>query len=227
MGGAIALRYMARHKGERIANLALCGAAAPCFTSRPDFPYGFEPGAVDNLIKLCYSDRAKLNADFGNIFFKSSTAASPELLDWFRSLGMEASPQATAACLATLRDSDLREDMRSVNIPTVIFHGLHDQICQFELAETMAGSSKTLLNDEETRVARAEAMTVGTIAKVTEAQTMAAGTELTAGGIRGAKLIRFENSGHALFYEEKDKFNAELRNFIDQKSSKGKDFFPL
>ncbi len=227
MGGAIALRYMARHNGDRIANLALCGAAVPCFTSRPGFPYGFEPGAVDSLIKLCYSDRAKLNADFGNIFFKNSTAASPELLDWFRSLGMEASPQATAACLATLRDSDLREDMRSVNVPTVIFHGLHDQICQFELAETMAGSSKALLIGEEERVARAEAMTVEAKAKVTGAQTMAAGTEPAAGGIKGAKLIRFENSGHALFYEEKDKFNAELRKFIEKKSSNGKDFFPL
>lgn len=31
--------------------------------------------------------------------------------------------------------------------------------------------------------------------------------------IKGSTLIPFENSGHALFLEEKDKFNAELLKF--------------
>jgi pimeloyl-ACP methyl ester carboxylesterase len=112
---------------------------------------------------------------------------------------MEASPHATAASLATLRDSDLREDIQSVNVPTILFHGLHDQFCQFELAATMAEPI----------------------------EAMCAGAEAPAGWIRGAKLIRFENSGHALFYEEKDKFNAELVKFIKKKSSREKYFFPL
>jgi pimeloyl-ACP methyl ester carboxylesterase len=205
MGGAIALRYMARHKGDRIANLVLCGAAAPYFTKRSGFPFGIEPGAVESLIELCYSDRAKLNADFGNNIFMNSNAVSPQLLDWFQSLGMEASPHATAACLATLRDADLHEDIKSVNVPTVLFHGLNDQICPFELAETMTAPTEAMPNG-------AEAMADG---------------EEAAGGIRGAKLICFENSGHALFYEERDKFNAELIKFIKRKSSREKYFFPL
>ncbi len=131
---------MARHKGDRIANLVLCGAAAPSFTTRPGFPFGMEPGAVDSLIKLCHSDRAKLNADFGTIFFKDSNAITPQLLDWFRSLGMEASPHATAACLATLRDSDLREDIPSVKVPTILFHGVHDRVCPFKLSEIMTSA---------------------------------------------------------------------------------------
>ncbi|MFN4365509.1 alpha/beta fold hydrolase [Chryseobacterium hispalense] len=32
-------------------------------------------------------------------------------------------------------------------------------------------------------------------------------------GIKNSKLIRFENSGHALFLEETNKFNTELENF--------------
>ena len=173
MGGAIALHYMARHNGDRIANLVLCGAAAPCLTARPGFPFGSEPGALDSLIKLCYSDRAKLIADFGNKFFKNSNAASPQLLDWFQSLGMEASPHATAACLATLRDSDLREDIQSVNVPTELFHGLHDQICPFELAETLT--------------APPDAMPAGGEAMAAGVEAISAGAEPTAGGIRGAK----------------------------------------
>ncbi|MBL0224680.1 MAG: alpha/beta hydrolase [Geobacteraceae bacterium] len=204
MGGAVALRYITRYSGGRIANLVLCAAAAPSFTKRPDFPFGLEPGAVDSFIKGCHSDRAKLNADFGQMFFKESTVVTPQLLDWFQSLGMEASPHATAACLATLRDSDLRDDLQSVKVPTWIFHGLHDRICPFELAETM-----TAPTDGMPAVAKA----------------MAAGAEAVAGGIPGAALIRFENSGHALFYEEKDKFNAELINVIEKKNPGAGKFF--
>jgi len=213
MGGAIALRYMARHKGDKIANLVLCGVAAPSFTASPASPFGIEPGAVDSLIKLCNSDRAKLNADFGAIFFKNRDSVSLHLLDWFLSLGMEASPHATAACLATLRDSDLRRDIQTVQVPTVLFHGLYDRICPFKLAETMTAPT--------------EAMPAGEVAMAAGSETIAAGAEPASRGIRGAKLICFENSGHALFYEEKDKFNAELINFIEKKIITGKDFFPL
>jgi pimeloyl-ACP methyl ester carboxylesterase len=204
MGGAIALRYMARHRGDRIANLVLCGAAAPSFTARSGFPFGVEPGFVDSLIELCNSDRAKLNADFGKIFFKDSTTVTAELLNWFQSLGMEASPHATAACLATLRDSDLREDMPSVKIPTILFHGMHDRICPFVLAETMTAPTEAMSSVSKAAAAEADA---------------------AAGGITGARMIRFENSGHALFYEEREKFNAELINFIEKKSSREKKFF--
>lgn len=211
MGGATALRYMARHKGDRIANLVLCGAAAPCFTKRDGFPFGLEPGVVDGLIELCHADRAKLNAHFGTIFFKDHTTISPHLLAWFQALGMEASAHATASCLVTLRDSDLRADLPFVQVPTRIFHGVHDQICPIDLAETLT--------------APAEAMPTGGEAMALGGEAVSAGEEPTAGGIRDAKLIRFANSGHALFYEERIKFNEELIRFIEKRSSKDERYF--
>lgn len=196
MGGAIALRYMTRHGSAGIANLVLCSAAAPSFITRPGFPFGIEAGVVDDFITLCYSDRARLIADFGKKFFKDYKVVTPQLMDWFQALAMEASPHATGACLEALRDSDLREELPFIQVPTILFHGLYDQICPFKLAETMTAPPEKLLS---------------------VANAMAAGAESVAGGIRGATLIRFENSGHALFYEEKEKFNAELVNFIEKK----------
>jgi pimeloyl-ACP methyl ester carboxylesterase len=32
-------------------------------------------------------------------------------------------------------------------------------------------------------------------------------------GIKNSTMVKFENSGHALFVEEADKFNAELEKF--------------
>ena len=65
-------------------------------------------------------------------------------------------------------------------------------------------------------------MPTGEVALASGDETIAAGAEPAASGIRGAKLICFENSGHALFYEEREKFNAELINFIEKKSSREK-----
>lgn len=38
--------------------------------------------------------------------------------------------------------------------------------------------------------------------------------EVMAKEIKGSKLIRFNKSGHGLFYEEKEKFNKELMDFV-------------
>ena len=38
MGGAIALHYVAKYNSAQVARLALFGAAAPLWTSRPDYP---------------------------------------------------------------------------------------------------------------------------------------------------------------------------------------------
>ncbi|OGF45298.1 MAG: alpha/beta hydrolase [Candidatus Firestonebacteria bacterium RIFOXYA2_FULL_40_8] len=172
MGGAISLHYIARHKSERVTKLALFGAATPSFTERPGFPYGLPPAAVDDIIKLCHTDRAKLNENFGKIFFQNENTVSPKLGEWFHNMGMEASPLAASACLTALKNTDLRGDMPKVNVPAVIFHSKDDKICPFALAEE------------------------------------------TAKGIKGAKLIKFEKSGHGLFYEEKEKFNTEIMNFV-------------
>lgn len=40
--------------------------------------------------------------------------------------------------------------------------------------------------------------------------------------IENSKLIKFEKSGHGLFYDEKDKFNKEVMAFIEGKKGKEK-----
>ncbi|GAK07290.1 alpha/beta superfamily hydrolase [Geomicrobium sp. JCM 19038] len=59
MGGAIAIRYMARHEGKGIRKLALLGAAAPVFTERDDFQFGIPKDNVNGLIEGAYEDRAR------------------------------------------------------------------------------------------------------------------------------------------------------------------------
>lgn len=172
LGGAVCVRYMSHHNAAYVAKLALLGAATPCLTKKPDFPQGLDNEPYDNFIKACYSDRAKLNAEFGKATFHKSL--SPELSSWFTNMGMQASPQATALGVVALRDSDLRPDLAKITVPTAIMHGVHDQIAPFDIT-----------------------------AKVNHE------------GIKESHLIRFEESGHGLFYDEHDRLNQELIDFVD------------
>jgi non-heme chloroperoxidase len=137
MGCAIALRYVVRHSNERVSKAILVGPAAPCFTQREGYPYGFTKEEVDKLIDLCYSDRAQLLENFGKIFFHTEKSVSPRFADWFQGLGMDASPQATVMSLKTLRDADLREDMGKVKIPVFLIHGTDDKVCSFHFSEVL------------------------------------------------------------------------------------------
>ncbi|MFS0869057.1 alpha/beta fold hydrolase [Paenibacillus xylanilyticus] len=176
MGGAIASRYMARHQGYGIKRLLLAGAATPVFTRRPGIEYGMDPDEVTSqLINATYENRPAMLNKFGLKFTK--TKSNPGMLVWLESLCYQASHHGTIKAAASLRDEDLRNDLASINIPTVVFHGQKDKIVEPELGE------------------------------------------LTAQSIANARLVKFEDSGHAMLFDEPEKFNQELLTFLDGMSS--------
>ncbi len=169
-GGAVVIRYVARHQGYGVAKLGLFAAAAPSVIQRPYFPYGIPKEAVDQIIQGTYNDRPKMLADFTNIFFFQHI--TEPFSDWFFQMGLKAANWSTAAVANTwLDEEELFTDLGKIAVPTLIMHGIHDQVCRFPLAEAQHQ------------------------------------------GIIGSKLIPFEDCGHALFWEGRDRFNLELARF--------------
>ncbi|MBU3146143.1 alpha/beta fold hydrolase [Clostridium sp. CF012] len=171
-GGAIAIRYMARHREYGVSKLALFAAAAPSVIPRPNFPYGLPRKAVEDIIQGTYTDRPKMLRDFGDIFFFQHI--TEPLSDWFFQLGLQAAGWATAAIANTWINEVLFSDLEKINVPTLIIHGIHDKVVPFPLGKIQKEA------------------------------------------IRNSKLIPFEFSGHATFYDQKDKFNEELARFIEE-----------
>jgi pimeloyl-ACP methyl ester carboxylesterase len=173
MGGATVIHYVAKYNGAHVSKLTLFGAAAPVWTKRDDFTYGLWTKAdVNGLIELNNTDRPQLFETFGKIFPANETSVSAGHGAWLGNIQLQASPYAMAEALKTLRDADLRDDLKKIKIPTLILHGRLDKICSYDLAEQMHAL------------------------------------------VPQSKLVPFEKSGHALFIEERDKFNSELLNFI-------------
>lgn len=168
-GGAIAVRYMSRHKGYGVSKLVLAAAAAPSLIKRPNFPYGLKKETVLQLIQGTYEDRPNMLRGFGDMFFYQHITQA--FSDWFFNLGLQAAGWATAAIAETWLNEVLFSDLGHIQVPTLILHGIHDKVVPFELGEVQ----KQL--------------------------------------IKNSKLIPFEFSGHATFYDQKDEFNEILANF--------------
>jgi len=137
MGGAIAIRYVSKYNAAHVSKLILAGAAAPLWTQRKDFPYNLTQKSVDELIALNFRDRPKLLSDFAKIFSAQENSLNDGMSKWLNGLGLVATAHATGQCLYALRDTDLREDMKEINIPTLILHGKKDKICSYQLAEQL------------------------------------------------------------------------------------------
>jgi len=142
MGGAIAIRYISTYDSAHVSRLVLAGAAAPVWTRRKDFPFNLTLNEVDKLIELNFSDRPKLLSEFARIFSASETSLIDGVHTWLNGIGLVATAHATAQCLYALRDTDLRDDLKKINIPTLILHGRKDKICSFDLAHQMNAGIK-------------------------------------------------------------------------------------
>lgn len=176
MGGAIAIRFASTDNGAHVSKLALFSAAAPSWIQRDNYPYNFKKSEVDELIQLSYKDRPHLLSNFGKIFSATETSLSEGIRQWLYGIGLNASAYAMTQSLIALRDTDLRDDLKKIEIPTLIMHGKKDKVCSFDMAEQM----KMLLAN--------------------------------------SSLVPFQNSGHALFIEETDRFNGELIRFAKNSS---------
>jgi pimeloyl-ACP methyl ester carboxylesterase len=173
MGGATVIHYVAKYKAAHVSKLALFGAAAPVWTRRDDFNYGlWTKQDVNGLIELNNTNRPQLFENFGKIFPANETSVSAGHGAWLGNIQAQASPYAMAESMKALRDTDLRDDLKKIKIPTLILHGRLDKICSYDLAEQMHAL------------------------------------------VPQSKLVPLEKSGHALFIEEREKFNTELLNFI-------------
>jgi non-heme chloroperoxidase len=142
MGGGEVARYLARHGVERVARAALVGAIPPFLLRTADNPGGIEPQFYDDAIAALTHDRAAFLADaippvvFGD--GPGGCAVTPDVLRWVLGLCLQASPHATIACVRAFSQTDFRDDLRAVTVPTLIVHGDADLSVPIDLSARVA-----------------------------------------------------------------------------------------
>ena len=137
MGGGEIARYMSRHAGKGVIKAALISSVVPFMLKTADNPDGTDPSVFDAMTQGMNADRAKFFAGFFKDFFGVNLVShltSAEMLEWARSVSMQAGLKPTLACAKAFSTTDFRPDLKAFTVPTLIIHGTDDKIVPIDAA---------------------------------------------------------------------------------------------
>ncbi len=130
-GGGEVTRYIGRHGTGRVAKAVLVGAIAPLMLKTASNPEGTPLAAFDGIRASVLADRSQFFKDLTAPFYganRPDAKVSQGLCDSFWLQGMQAGLKNVYDCIAVFSETDLTEDLKRFDVPTLIVHGDDDQI---------------------------------------------------------------------------------------------------
>lgn len=130
-GGGEVTRYIGRHGTARVAKAVLIGAIPPLMLKTDKNPGGLPIAAFDELRTSMLTDRAQFFKELSAPFYganRAGSSVSQGLRDFFWLQGMMGGHKPEYDCIKAFSETDLTEDLKRFDIPTLILHGDDDQI---------------------------------------------------------------------------------------------------
>jgi non-heme chloroperoxidase len=146
-GGGEVARYIGRHGTKRVAKTILIGAITPLMLKTPTNSSGTPIDAFDKLRANVHVDRSQFWKDLSLLFYgynRPGTKISEGVRESFWLQGMMAGFPASYFCIKAFSETDLSEDLKKFDVPTLILHGDDDQIVPIEASALL--SSKIVKN---------------------------------------------------------------------------------
>ena len=135
MGGGEVARYMSKYGIGRVTKVVLISAVTPFMLKTTDNPKGVDKSVFYKIEKELRDDRPGFLTEFTKTFFGVGVLSSPVSNPMIASsveLAMCASSRATLACAKAFAETDFRNDLKSISVPTLIIHGDADKTVPFE-----------------------------------------------------------------------------------------------
>jgi non-heme chloroperoxidase len=130
-GGGEVTRYIGRHGTSRVAKALLVGAIPPLMLKTEANPGGLPIEAFDQLRAGLSADRSQFYKDLSAPFYganRPGSKVSQGTRDAFWLWSMTVGLKAAFDCIKAFSETDLTEDLKKFDIPTLIIHGDDDQI---------------------------------------------------------------------------------------------------
>jgi non-heme chloroperoxidase len=146
-GGGEVTRYLGKHGTKRAAKAVLIGAIPPVMVKSPTNPSGTPIEAFDQLRASVVADRSQFWKDLSLPFYsynRPGAKVSEGVRESFWLQSMMAGFPASYFCIKAFSETDLTEDLKRIDIPTLVLHGDDDQIVP--IADSALLSSKILKN---------------------------------------------------------------------------------
>jgi non-heme chloroperoxidase len=136
-GGGEATRYVARHgqPAGRVAKLVLISAVPPILLLTPTNPGGLPLEVFDGLRRQLAANRAQFYHEFASGpfygFNRPGARVSDAIVDnWWRQ-SMAGAANAHYDGIKAFSETDFTEDLKAIEVPTLVMHGDDDQIVPF------------------------------------------------------------------------------------------------
>ncbi|GAA5074731.1 alpha/beta fold hydrolase [Lysobacter panacisoli] len=146
-GGGEATRYVARHGTGRVAKLVLIGAVPPLMLKTDANPGGLPREVFDGFRQQLAANRSALYWDVPVPFYGFNRPGTPVLepvrMNWWRQ-GMMGGAKAQYECIEAFSETDFTDDLKRIEVPTLVMHGDDDQIVP--IADSALLSAKLLRN---------------------------------------------------------------------------------
>jgi non-heme chloroperoxidase len=130
-GGGEVARYIGRHGTKRVAKAVLIGAVPPLMLKTPANPGGTPIEAFDQIRAAVVADRSKFWKELAVPFYgfnRAGAKVSQGLVDSFWLQGMLCGFPAAYFCVKAFSETDLTDDLKKIDVPTLVMHGDDDQI---------------------------------------------------------------------------------------------------
>lgn len=140
-GGGEVARYLGRHGTKRVAKAVLVDAVPPLMLKSADNPEGLPLELFDGIRTALTTDRSQFYRDFSKPFYganRPGSKVSQGILDQFWRLSMQAGLAAAYQCVKAFSATDFREDLKKIDVPTLVIHGDDDQVVPID-----AGGKRT------------------------------------------------------------------------------------
>lgn len=143
-GGGEAARYVAKHGQPqgRVAKLVLVAAVPPIMLKTPANPEGLPIEVFDGFRKALADNRAQFFRDVpsGPFYNFNRPGVAPiegVIQNWWRQ-GMMGSAKAHYEGIKAFSETDFTEDLKAIDVPTLVMHGTDDQVVPYHDASLLS-----------------------------------------------------------------------------------------
>lgn len=131
-GGGEVAAYVARHGKGRVAKAVLIGAVPPIMLKTDAYPGGLPMEVFDGLRAALAADRSQFFLDlptgpFYGFNRPDAKISQGAIQNWWRQ-GMIGSAKAHYEGIKAFSETDFTEDLKAIDVPTLVMHGDDDQI---------------------------------------------------------------------------------------------------
>lgn len=140
-GGGEVARYIGRHGTSRVAKTVLVGAITPLMLKTDTNPKGTPIEVFDGIRAGVMGDRSQFYKNLSSSFFganRPDAKVSQGLRDAFWLWSMQVGLKGAYDCVKAFSETDLTEDLKKFDIPTLIIHGDDDQIVPIAASALLA-----------------------------------------------------------------------------------------